>query len=363
MGLKLEMVRAKKGDCLLLHYGEQDAPALSLVDGGAPGAYDSFLAPRLAELRAERGTGDAPLPLELVMISHIDQDHLAGVLNLLRAIEIAGTDGLPTPYAVGRLWHNAFRLLTAADDVPLEAPDALPEAGAIVASVPEGAMANTLAVQLGIPVNDDEAGDLLLAGDSHTLPGGLALTVLGPTPERIEALREEWAKKVKADPAGLVPASVQETVTNLSSLIAVAEHGGRRILLTGDGVAEDILAGLARQQLLDAGGRAHFDVLKVPHHGSVGNISEPADFLQRVTADHYAISGNGEHGNPELATLRAIATARGDVTYDIWLTYREGEEGLTENLATFEEELSNANGNATIHFPEDGASSMTIDLA
>lgn len=367
MGLKLELVKAKKGDCLLLHYGAAGAPALAMVDGGAPGAYADFLEPRLEELR--KAHGDAALPLELVMISHIDQDHIAGVYSLLRAIELAGKDGKPAPYDVARLWHNAFRPLTGADETEAEATEAalkgasvLPAEKLVIASVGEGTKTGALATSLGIPINDDEAGDLLLAGNTLKLPGGLELTVIGPSSKRVDDLKKEWAKAMKVKPGELVPASVRETVTNLSSLLVVAEYGGKRILLTGDGVAEDILAGLEQAKLLDANGRAHFDVLKMPHHGSVGNVSEPADFLQRITADHYAISGNGEHGNPELATLQAIAAARGGDKYDIWLTYREGEHELGKHLQAFEDELQKAGGNASVHYPEDGAASMTIDL-
>ena len=33
----LEVVRARKGDCLLLHYGTEKQPRLGLIDGGPSG--------------------------------------------------------------------------------------------------------------------------------------------------------------------------------------------------------------------------------------------------------------------------------------------------------------------------------------
>lgn len=366
MGLKVELVKAKKGDCLLLHYGEPNDPALSLIDGGPPGVYRDFLEPRLAELREERGADGTPLSLELVMVSHIDQDHIAGVLNLLNAVDRARGRHADEPYEIGRLWHNGFKSLTGAGDDSVKTAEAisdpLPEAAAVIASVGEGVDTSAVATRLGIPRNEkSEDGDLVLAGASRTLPGGLKLTVLGPTAERVKDLREEWAKEVGIDPDELVPAAIQETISNLSSMIVVAEYKGKRILLTGDAASEDILPGLERTGLLDDDGRAHFDVLKMPHHGSKESVVDP-DLLGPVTADHYAISGNGEHGNPELETLRAIANARGDDAYDIWLTYREGDKGLGKKLETFEEEQRKAGSKATIHYPEDGEPSMTIDL-
>jgi hypothetical protein len=368
MAFKLEVVKAKKGDCLLLHYGKAEAPALSLVDGGPPGVYPEFLEPRLTELRSELAGDGEPLPLELVMVSHIDSDHIEGVLRLLRAIEKARDASSAEPYEVGRLWHNGFKRLADAGDESADATKASltgeePKGEAVLASVGQGEDTSAVAAKLGIPRNEESnLGDLVLAGEARKLPGGLELTVLGPSVQRVEDLREKWAKEVKAKPEELVPAAVKETVYNLSSIIAVAEFDGKRILLTGDGVAEDIVAGLDQEGLLDEDGRAHFDVLKMPHHGSDHNISPPADFLQRVKADHYVLSGNGEHGNPEPQTLRAIAEARKGDAYDLWLTYREGEEDLTQNVADFLDELGKTNPAATVHFPEAGALSMTIEL-
>ena len=54
---------------------------------------------------------------------------------------------------------------------------------------------------------------------------------------------------------------------------------------------------LAQRNLLDANGKLHVDVLKVPHHGAEFNMSTP--FAQAVTADDYIFCGNGFATNPE----------------------------------------------------------------
>ena len=48
----------------------------------------------------------------------------------------------------------------------------------------------------------------------------------------------------------------------------------------------------------------HVDVLKVPHHGSANNLDD--DFFERITANHYVFSGDGEHGNPERESLEML---------------------------------------------------------
>ena len=72
----------EKGDCLLLHYGTSDEPALALIDGGPGGVYKPFLKPRLEALRDERGLSEAQsLPVDLCMLSHIDDDHVVGLVG------------------------------------------------------------------------------------------------------------------------------------------------------------------------------------------------------------------------------------------------------------------------------------------
>lgn len=62
------------------------------------------------------------------------------------------------------------------------------------------------------------------------------------------------------------------------------------------------------------------EAIKAPHHGSDRN-ADPILF-RRVTADHYVFSGNGEHGNPERATLQMLLDERGeDDDFTIHLTY------------------------------------------
>ena len=78
----LEVLRARKGDCLLLHYGTTTKPGLALIDGGPDDVYQPFLRPRLEELRAERGIDDDDeMIIDLMMLSHIDDDHVAGLLE------------------------------------------------------------------------------------------------------------------------------------------------------------------------------------------------------------------------------------------------------------------------------------------
>ena len=91
--------------------------------------------------------------------------------------------------------------------------------------------------------------------------------------------------------------------------------------------------GLQLAGLLGPGGDStmHVDLLKVPHHGSSNNLER--DFFERITADHYVFSGNGEHGNPEREALEMLFDARGSAEFTVHLTYpvEEIDEGRRED--------------------------------
>jgi beta-lactamase superfamily II metal-dependent hydrolase len=346
----LEALEARHGDSLLLHYGTTARPQLIVIDGGPAGVWTRRLRPRLAALRASRADGGA-LPIVAVAISHIDDDHVNGVLQMFAAIEKRKDSGDEPELDVLGLWHNSFddlapkvesqvvrtaettlRPVMLGGGVPpalkLERPSAI-----VLASVSQGRELRNAARRLGVPVNFDGKGSLIEApargGRTERIGNGLGVTVLGPLAPQLDALRNDWAKQVaRLRKAGkLTPASIQvalaayvdESVYNLSSLVLLAKAGGRSMLLTGDARGDYILEGVEKAGLFKAG-RLHVDILKVPHHGSSRDI-EPA-FFEQITADHYVISADGKYDNPDIDTLKALFAARPKDAYALHLTNR-----------------------------------------
>ncbi len=113
--VKLTVFQAGKGDCLLLT-GRGGANVL--VDGGM---RERLSRPRGAGARPARARGASGSTL--VYVSHIDQDHIAGVLQLLddvvawRVFDFQRSRGntrfaepeRPRPPAIANVWHNGFR--------------------------------------------------------------------------------------------------------------------------------------------------------------------------------------------------------------------------------------------------------------
>jgi glyoxylase-like metal-dependent hydrolase (beta-lactamase superfamily II) len=72
---RIDMQPAREGDCLWVEYGDPARPRRILIDGGRRSAYTE-LKKRFADL--PRGQRE----FELLILSHMDADHIEGLLEL-----------------------------------------------------------------------------------------------------------------------------------------------------------------------------------------------------------------------------------------------------------------------------------------
>ncbi|MFV2071842.1 MAG: hypothetical protein ACC742_04210 [Thermoanaerobaculales bacterium] len=345
MTFTLEALQAKHGDSLLLHYGDPTSPRLIVIDGGPSRVYTPTLRPRLEAIR-QTLPPDSALPIRMLMVSHIDDDHINGVLDLTEELLEKHENHEPLPYQIQTLWHNSFddvvgansaELLSSGqaevgaaslEEVTASFGQLSAEAAAIVASVRQGRRLRDDATVLGLAVNQPGGGLITARGDANDsvdLGDGLEFLILGPRQKQVEALQEKWDRElrrlgldeVRAGNAGAAE-MIDKSAYNLASLVVLARADGKTMLLTGDARGDHLLASVRDADLL-TNGKLHVNLLKMPHHGSDRNVD--TDFFRTITADHYVISGDGKYGNPEVATFEMIFTARGNDRFTLHLTY------------------------------------------
>lgn len=376
----LEALQANDGDCLLLRYARgRQSDKLILIDGGPRGVFQAALRERLEKLR-----GGRKLDLRMVMVSHIDADHITGLLDLFKHLIELQDSGEEPPYRIRSLWHNSFEKLAGGRAAAVESavvgaavggavPAGLdPPVEAVVASVRQGNDLRNYARKLSVPINREVRGELISAPErgrrTIRIDEGLTFTLIGPQEKELNKLEDSWkaAKAAaQATPEAIAADYLNRTVPNLSSIVVLAEMADgagrepKRMLLTGDAGGDLMLEGLEDAGLLKDGG-IHVDLLKVQHHGSSHSVAQ--DFFERVTAGHYVISGNGKHGNPHGKTLEWLSAARAGQAYDAYLTNRQGEEGLTEVLDRFLQAESRSQPLHRYHFRRDDAPSIGVEL-
>ena len=344
--LTLRAIQAKHGDSLLL-FAEG---ATILIDGGPSGVYRQNLRDQLLTLERD---GINPPKIDLMMVSHIDADHIDGILDLTFELREAKQERREPIVNIKRVWHNSFSDLIATavgeseQQVTASAASVASlfgqindknfsphESKMVLESVGQGRQLRYDLETLKIKLNRHFDDKIVLQGNARPWEcGDLRLSVIGPTQKEVDKLRKLWKKKLKdlleKESAASTASALKfdYSVPNLASIVAIAEVEDKSILLTGDARGDMILRWLEKAGRLAPQETLHFDVIKLPHHGSDRNVTP--EFFERITADHYVICGDGNHGNPEPATFEMLFIARPCLDYKIHLTY--GPEVLKEN--------------------------------
>jgi len=313
----LHIIQAKNGDCFILEFGSADEPKYILIDGGPSGVYKDSLSKVLANIKKKTDN------LELVILSHIDADHIVGLNDLLEDRFFDEKDKTNKVIKFDDIWFNSFSNAYDIDeDVENEINKCLDNIDRILErkkkksrSFRQGMQLNYFIEKLNVKVNR-HFGSKAVTYENISIPTNienLELNVISPNLDSLKELSAEWLDWVKCDCPKVRRGEDEEiikadtSVPNLSSIIILAIADNKKILLTGDGFREHIIEGLKQNNFLKENEKFFVDVLKIPHHGSDNNV-DPA-FFDIVIADKYVISGDGSHHNPELSTLKWIVEA------------------------------------------------------
>ena len=365
--LKIKMYPAKNGDAFLI----KAAGKHILIDAGYESTYQDYIAKDLAAIAA---AGDR---LNLVVCTHIDSDHIGG---LLAFFAVNGPPGGRT-IEVDTVWHNSLRSLPSPARSPGNARDqAILEAirrrgfpGAAKTTphpitARQGSSLAKLVNSNGYAWNAGDGSSSITAGAApFALSGGTRVQVIGPTVERLEALRAVWLKEVQKlgysgtaqatdllddafemvcaaipEPTTLSPKTISarvnrrlaegytpdKSISNASSIALILSSGTARALLLGAAWAEDTVAEL--KKLHTASTHLIFDAIKVSHHGSLRNTS--VEMLNIVDSPCFLVSTNGTgHHHPDFEVLSEIVDRPASFERHIYFNY---ETAASKRLRT-----------------------------
>jgi hypothetical protein len=300
----LTFLDARQGDSIWVRWGQGRQ---LLVDMGTRGTGRA-----LAErFRALADTGRA---FDLLVITHVDTDHIGGVLTGLV------DPGDPVPVTFADVWFNGWEHLNG--KVPADERSPLEPMGGV-----QGEQLTTWLRTHAWNAAFDRAA--VVRTDTELpvveLPDGMTITVVAPVQQRLTDLIDAWRDAVEAalekgtldevspglEPMGPStpptlesvvdleilsedPSPVDGSRPNAASIALVLEHAGRRALLTGDATAAELLGGLAvfrQQHGLAAGDRVPFDLVKLPHHGSRNNVSR--ELVRAIDCPQWVFSSDG----------------------------------------------------------------------
>ncbi len=358
VAIKLEVLPASRGDCLWIECRRKQRPWRLLIDGGMPSDWPA-LRSRIEALPA----GDRRF--DLVVVTHIDADHIGGMLPLFSNKELG--------VSFGDVWFNGMPQLPE----PVTGRTRSVAQGESLVSLLSG-----IAESSAPPWNVAFDGRAVTTGAHNFVtierPDWPTITLLSPTNERLAALRKHWVKSIEllkrgeaeelpkpptplAELANLeqlaaTPTGRDTSVANGSSIAFLLEHDGASCLLAGD--AYYTVLGRALTAVVNARGVRDIpvDAFKLPHHGSKGNVIAP--LLELAPADHYIVSTNGDRfGHPDDIALARVLTRRGAVKPQLWFNY--------DNVANRRWEarsLRDAYGHLA-HYPRPSQAGIRLELS
>jgi beta-lactamase superfamily II metal-dependent hydrolase len=320
---------AAQGDALWVEYGNENSPSRIIIDGGTL-STEGVVRQRIAALALNDRVFD------LLVVTHVDSDHIAGVVKLLNDKNLGAR--------FRDVWFNAWRHLDE-------------DTGDVLGPV-EGEFLSSLITDRHYAWNKAFKGKAVVTTGSGPLPsvtldGGMKLTLLSPTRATLDRLKPEWAKTVKA--AGLDPGDVdaarEELASrrkyaapdvlggaipiaslaksafksdtakpNATSIAFIAEFDGKSCLFTGDahmGVLVPAVQRVCADRSID---RLKIDVLKLPHHGSRANLS--VEFLRTLDCASFIVSSSGAiFGHPDREAMSRVIVHGGNHP-TIYFNYR-----------------------------------------
>ncbi|MFI8645006.1 AVAST type 1 anti-phage system MBL fold metallo-hydrolase Avs1a [Pseudomonas iridis] len=380
--LRVKMYPARNGDAFLI----DASGTYILVDAGFASTYSNHVAQDLAQLSNLGGR------LSLVVCTHIDADHIGGLL------EFFSTNGSLATRAIGvdAVWHNSLRSLPESTDVPDSIQDLMvleavrrrgfpkaPDRSASQITALQGSSLARLLREHGYAWN---AGDGTSSIDNKTsplnLPNGVQIQVIGPMFARLEALRSLWFREMRklglrggalssdlvddayemwcsAAPQPSFPTATpiaakfdrrlsevyvaDKSISNGSSIAFVLSTGRSRVLFLGDAWAEDIVAAL--KPLQTTASPLLFDAIKVSHHGSLHNTSEA--LLSVIDSPCFLISSDGtHHGHPDFEVLAEIVDRPASFERKLYFNY------ATTASKRLQEHISRSGARFSVHIDD-----------
>jgi hypothetical protein len=154
------------------------------------------------------------------MISHIDGDHITGILDWTDELVAMQDDGDTLPDNIITTWYNSFdeilgnegteiftrlgkQAAAAASTAAVATKFGIHEhSAAVIASVGQGRRVRANFEKLSIALNEDRGLIMQPAKESPVVDWDedLKLTVIAPEETRVRALHKEWEKELKKNP-------------------------------------------------------------------------------------------------------------------------------------------------------------------
>lgn len=308
--MKIQTLPAVNGDFIIVSSGSGEETNYVVIDGGTPGNYKKNFGPRLNVIK------DSNRVVDLLITTHIDDDHIGGVVNLFSDVKADKS-------FIKKVWFNSGEMLAAYFDSAPAPTRAVPllKSDLTSLSVPQGVTLEKELKKLNIwnhPV--------LIAGHEESI-GNLSLTLLSPNHDTLLLLNNKWqveksAKLTMSNVHDDFDKTVKDlaeydyvedgSIPNGSSIALLVKDKSHSALLLADAYPSVVVAVLKTMGFSNIQ-KIAVDFVKVSHHASKGNTSK--ELLEMIECKKFMISTDGsKHGLPDKLAIARIINQFPDCT-------------------------------------------------
>ncbi len=285
----VKMLPVGHGDAFIINCFKGDSRGVVVVDGG----------PQMRPVDdAFQSSVDAFSCIDLMVLSHIDDDHISGILDYIERHKSE------SPFPVKEIWANC------APDINLRQETDL--------SPKQGFTLSDRLSDISARENLIWRADVCFGAEAMHFPFA-DIRVLTPTRTSLEGFINKYRGKkpavtgqvsfadasatpsadfstdmhrLAARPKKPVTGSNYAKAVNIAAISFILECDGLRVLMCGDAYAIHI-AQCLRELGYSEANPLELDFLKVPHHGSAPNMHN--DLLALVKCNDFLISTNGDY--------------------------------------------------------------------
>jgi len=284
--LKIKVLPANCGDCIIISFDDGDGVKNILVDGGAGTVYDDILK---NEIKKIKRVGQK---IDLLIVTHTDTDHIGGIIKFIE------DDSLND--CIEEVWFNSWSHFEG-KEVKLS------HQGKEISAKSARTLENKLK-KMNIWNNK------LIGQGIHRKYNNAKITVVSPNETSLNNLRNYLKDEFNISESDDKKKSIEflqkrkfkedKAIPNGSSIAFVFEYKDKKLLFTGDSFPSIVLEGLEKRKFIDDTKKVKFDYVKISHHASKKNTSDK--LLKKIECNNYIVSTQGCNGKPNKETFARI---------------------------------------------------------
>jgi len=397
MLITIKCYPAKNGDCFLISFGETEEDKKHLlIDCGFVETFQKYLKHDLIQI------GKSGETLEKLILTHIDADHIQGAIRLLK------DNNSENFITIKEVWHNTYRHLCEQKEGEIDIkqerilqqiirrgyPQNESKQGEQIISAEQGTTVGALLLQGKYSWNSDFKNQAVCIEQKSTveLNPDANIYLLSPDKQKLGKLKNLWNDELKRygvnfnlgnsqlyddafemllswekEKPNVAPKQISATketleellktpfdeddrATNGSSIAFILQVQNKKLLFLSDAHPGLIVQSLKTYQNERT---IIFDLIKISHHGSFGNISR--ELLNKIDSERYLISTNGQkHNHPNKETLAHIISRKAGLHRKLYFNY------ITDNSKYFDREDWMEEYNYSIHYLDHHPYTLTL---